>query len=151
MIAAVGICFVALFLTVILLVRFCKRRLAAFHRAVTNRITIRFVGRLPGFGIVTSVGRKSGKLYRTPVNVFREPDGFLIALTYGPDSGWVKNVLAADGCELETRGVRYQLSSPIVIHDPSRRRVPPLVRVILRLIAAYDFLQLQTSSNELVS
>jgi hypothetical protein len=53
MIAAVGICFVALFLTVILLVRFCKRRLAAFHRAVTNRITIRFVGRLPGFGIVS--------------------------------------------------------------------------------------------------
>ena len=151
MIAAVGICFVALFLTVILLVRFCRKRLAAFHRAVTNRITIRFVGRLPGFGIVTSVGRKSGKLYRTPVNVFREPDGFLIALTYGPDSGWVKNVLAADGCELETRGVRYQLSSPIVIHDPSRRRFPPLVRVILRLIAAYDFLQLQTSSNELVS
>ena len=151
MIAAVGICFVALFLTVILLVRFCKRRLAAFHRAVTNRITIRFVGRLPGFGIVTSVGRKSGKLYRTPVNVFREPDGFLIALTYGPDSGWVKNVLAADGCELEIRGVRYQLSSPIVIHDPSRRRFPPLARVILRLIAAYDFLQLQTSSNALVS
>ena len=151
MIAAVGICFVALFLTVILLVRFCKRRLAAFHRAVTNRITIRFVGRLPGFGIVTSVGRKSGKLYRTPVNVFREPDRFLIALTYGPDSGWVKNVLAADGCELETRGVRYQLSSPIVIHDPSRRRFPPLVRVILRLIAAYDFLQLQASPNALVS
>ena len=151
MIAAVGICFVALFLTVILLVRFCKRRLAAFHRAVTNRITIRFVGRLPGFGIVTSVGRKSGKLYRTPVNVFREPDGFLIALTYGPDSGWVKNVLAADGCELETRGVRYQLSSPIVIHDPSRRRFPPLVRVILRSIAAYDFLQLQASPNALVS
>jgi deazaflavin-dependent oxidoreductase (nitroreductase family) len=151
MIAAVGICIVALFLTVILLVRFCKRRLAAFHRAFTNRITIRFVGRLPGFGIVSSVGRRSGKLYRTPVNVFREPDGFLIALTYGPDSGWVKNVLAADGCELETRGVRYQLSSPIVIHDPSRRRFPPLVRVILRLIAAYDFLQLQTSSNELVS
>jgi len=151
MIAAVGICFVALFLTVILLVRFCKRRLAAFHRAVTNRITIRFVGRLPGFGIVSSVGRKSGKLYRTPVNVFREPDGFLIALTYGPDSGWVKNVLAADGCELESRGVRYQLSSPIVIHDPSRRRFPPRVRVILRFIASYDFLQLQTSPNELVS
>jgi deazaflavin-dependent oxidoreductase (nitroreductase family) len=151
MIAAVGICFVALFLTVILLVWFCKRRLAAFHRAVTNRIAIRFVGRLPGFGIVTSVGRESGKLYRTPVNVFREPDRFLIALTYGSDSGWVKNVLAADGCELETRGVRYQLSSPIVIHDPSRRRFPPLVRVILRLIAAYDFLQLQASPNALVS
>src|SRR5258708_9874623 len=40
----------------------------------------RFAARLPGFGIVTHVGRKSGRIYRTPVNVFREPDGFLIAL-----------------------------------------------------------------------
>jgi len=32
-------CFVGLFVTVILLVQFCNTRLAAFHRAVTNRIT----------------------------------------------------------------------------------------------------------------
>jgi len=37
-------------------------------------------------------------------------NGFVIALTYGRESEWVKNVLAAGGCELETRGVRYQLS-----------------------------------------
>jgi hypothetical protein len=30
--------------------------------------------RQPGFGILTHVGRKSGRLYRTPVNVFRAPD-----------------------------------------------------------------------------
>jgi deazaflavin-dependent oxidoreductase (nitroreductase family) len=148
MIAAAGIGFVVLFLTLILLVRFCRRPLAAFHRAVTNRITIRFAGRLPGFGIVTSVGRKSGRLYQTPVNVFRESDGFLIALTYGPDSGWVKNVLAARGCRLETRGMRYQLSSLKLIHDPSRARFPPFVRVILGLIAAHDALQLQTSGPD---
>ena len=96
---------IALLLVPILLVRFCKRPLAAFHRAVTNRIARRFANRLPGFGVVTNVGRKSGRLYETPVNVFREPDGFLIALTYGRDSGWVKNVLAAGGCQLETRRV----------------------------------------------
>src|SRR5580658_989815 len=79
----------------ILLIRFRKRWVAAFNLAVTNRITSRFAARLPGFGIVTHVGRKSGIVYRTPVNVLGTPEGFLIALTYGRDSEWVKNVMAA--------------------------------------------------------
>jgi deazaflavin-dependent oxidoreductase (nitroreductase family) len=126
----------------ILLIRFRKRWVAAFNLAVTNRITSRFAARLPGFGILTHVGRKSGRIYRTPVNVFRAPDGFVIALTYGRDSEWVKNVLAAGGCQLETRGVRYQLSSPTIVHDPTRRRFPLFVRVILRIIGANDFMQM---------
>jgi deazaflavin-dependent oxidoreductase (nitroreductase family) len=129
----------------ILLVRFRKRQVAAFHRTITNRIAIRFAARLPGFGIVTNLGRKSGSLYRTPVNVFREPGGFRIALTYGQDSGWVKNVLAAGSCQLETRRVTYQLSAPVVIHDPSRGRFPILVRIVLGLIDANDFLMLSIS------
>src|ERR1700686_4258173 len=89
----------ALVLAPILLIRFRKRWVAAFNLAVTNRITSRFAARLPGFGILTHVGRKSGKPYRTPVNVFRAPEGFLIALTYGRESQWVKNVLAAGAQE----------------------------------------------------
>lgn len=126
----------------ILLVRFYKRGLAVLHRTITNRVMIRFAGRLPGFAVLTNVGRKSGKLYRTPVNVFRGPDGFLIALTYGRNSGWVKNVLAAQGCELETRRVKYELSTPVIVNDPTRRRFPLIVRTVLGLIDANDFLQL---------
>ena len=102
-------------ITPILLIRFRKRWVAAFNRTILNRITSRFANRLPGFGIVTHVGRKSGRLYRTPVNVFREPDRFLIALTYGRESEWVRNVLSAGGCQLETRRVLYQLSAPTVV------------------------------------
>ena len=144
-IAASAILFLAVLLAPILLVRFRKRSVAAFHRAVTNRVAVRFAARLPGFAIVTSVGRKSDKLYRTPVNVFREADGFLIALTYGRDSGWVRNVLAAGGCQLETRDLLYQLSAPVIVHDPSRQRFPLPIRVVLGLIAANDFLQLSIS------
>ena len=79
----------ALVLAPILLIRFRKRWVAAFNLAVTNRITSRFAARLPGFGILTHVGRKSGKVSRTPVNVFRAPEGFLIALTYGRECEWV--------------------------------------------------------------
>ena len=135
----------AILLTPILLIRFRKRWVAAFNLAVTNRVTSRFAVRLPGFGILTHVGRKSGRVYGTPVNVFRAPEGFLIALTYGRESEWVRNVLAAGAGQLETRGVQYQLSSPATVHDPTRRRFPIPVRIVLRLIGANDFMRLSIS------
>src|SRR3989442_10765423 len=96
----------AILVAPILLIRFRKRWVAAFNLAVTNRITSRFAARLPGFGILRHVGRKSGRVYRTPVNVFRTSEGFLIALTYGRDSEWVRNVVAAGECKLETRSMQ---------------------------------------------
>ena len=143
-ITAWAISLLALVLAPILLIRFRKRWVAAFNLAVTNRITSRFAARLPGFGILTHVGRKSGRLYRTPVNVFRAPEGFLIALTYGRECEWVRNVVAAGACQLETRGVQYQLSSPTIVHDATRRRFPIPVRIVLRLIGTNDYMRLLT-------
>jgi hypothetical protein len=103
-VSVVAIVAIAIAATGILMMRFRKRWLAKVNIAFTNRITRLFAGWLPGFGILTHVGRKSGKVYRTPVNVFRAPNGFIIALTYSSQSEWVKNLLAAGGCELKTRG-----------------------------------------------
>jgi hypothetical protein len=79
------------------------------------------------------------------VNVFREPDGFLIALTYGRECEWVRNVLAAEGCQLETRRVLYELSAPTIVHDPSRRRFPHVVRAIIGISGVNDYIRLSTS------
>src|ERR1700730_16209274 len=79
--SAVAIIAIAIAATGILLMRFRKRWLAKINIAVTNRITSVFAGWLPRFGILTHMGRKSGKVYRTPVNVFRAPNGFIVALT----------------------------------------------------------------------
>jgi deazaflavin-dependent oxidoreductase (nitroreductase family) len=136
----------AFLLTPVYLIRFHKRCVAKFNLAVTNRITGRFAGRWAGFGIMTHRGRKSGKLHRTPMNVFPVPEGFLIALTYGRNCEWVKNVIAAEGCEVLTRGVSYQLSSPVIVHDPSRKKFPIFVRLALRVIGAKDYMQLTVSS-----
>jgi hypothetical protein len=38
--------------------------------------------------------------------------GFLVALTYGWETVWVRDLVAAGGCQLETRGALYQLSVP---------------------------------------
>jgi deazaflavin-dependent oxidoreductase (nitroreductase family) len=145
MAVAVTLIVIAVVLLPILLIRFRKRWVAAFNLAITNRVTRPFAPRLPGFGLITHVGRKSRRLYRTPVNVFRTSDGFMIALTYGQDAQWVQNILAAGGCRLDTRGAVYQLSAPVVVHDPSRARFPFPVRIILCIIGATDFLQLSTA------
>ena len=126
----------------VLMMRFRKRWLAKINIAFTNRITSLFAGWLPGFGILTHVGRKSAKVHRTPVNVFRTSNGFIIALTYSSQSEWAKNVLAAGGCELQTRGKKYQLSAPKVVHDPTRRRFPIPVRVVLRIVGADEYMEL---------
>lgn len=123
------------------------RRVAVFNRHVTNRVLGPVAGRLPGFGIVVHTGRRSGRSYRTPVNVFRTDQGYVIALTYGPDADWVRNVIAAGGCELELRGRAVRLTEPRLLHDERRGQVPWLPRRMLTIAGVSDFLDLTDPSR----
>lgn len=116
--------------------------LARFNRVVTNRLARPLARWVPGYGIVVHTGRTSGREYRTPVNVFRHPDGYVIALTYGTGSQWVRNVIAAGGCRLETRGVVIELRDPVIVHDRRRSAVPFFVRPFLFVLGVADFLRL---------
>jgi deazaflavin-dependent oxidoreductase (nitroreductase family) len=140
--SAIVIIIIAIAASGVLMMRFRKRWLAKINIAFTNRITSLFAGWLPGFGILTHVGRKSGKCYQTPVNVFQARNGFIIALTYSSQSEWVKNVLAAGGCELKIRGKKYHLSAPKVVRDATRRLFPIPVRIVLRLVGADEYMEL---------
>jgi deazaflavin-dependent oxidoreductase (nitroreductase family) len=123
------------------------KRLARFNLRVTNRVLGPLAERLPGFGVVIHRGRRSGRTYRTPVNVFRRGDRYVIALTYGADSQWVRNVLAAGEVDVETRGRRVHLSAPRLVHDERRRLVPAPVRVPLRAANVSDFLVLSRAGR----
>ena len=118
-------------------------RIRPFTMRIVNPVTRLFAGRVPGFAILRYVGRKSGKTYRTPMNVFRRGNDYVFALTYGPDVQWVKNVLAAGGCEIEVRGKTVRLTDPRVIEDRSRRLMPLPVRLFLGLIGVKDFVLLR--------
>ena len=120
------------------------RWVARANRVGFNRLSRHVAPWLPGFGVVVHQGRRSGRTYRTPVNVFRSADGYVLALTYGADSDWVKNVLAAGGAELRNRGRRVRVGSPRIYHDESRRSVGPVARQALRLLRVVDFLALRT-------
>jgi deazaflavin-dependent oxidoreductase (nitroreductase family) len=121
------------------------RVVGRWNRVGLNRVTRHIAPWMPGFGVVVHRGRRSGRRYLTPVNVFAAEDGYVFALTYGPDTDWVKNVLAADGCELHTRGRTIQLVSPRLFHDQSRPGIRPVERQVLRVLGVADFLSLNVA------
>lgn len=114
-----------------------------FTTRVVNPITRRFAGRLPGFAILRYRGRKSGRRFETPMNVFRRGEEYVFALTYGSDVQWVKNVLAAGRCEIRTRGRDIALVDPVVFVDPTRHLMPLPVRIILGLNGVSEFLRMR--------
>lgn len=122
--------------------------MARFNRQVLNHLTRPLARHLPGFGVIIHRGRRSGRVYDTPVNVFRSIDGYVVALTYGARADWVRNVLAAGICDLITQGRRMRLIVSHIQHDEQRLLVPVLVRPILRLIDVADFLRLHLAHQQ---
>ncbi|RSD19931.1 nitroreductase family deazaflavin-dependent oxidoreductase [Amycolatopsis eburnea] len=120
-----------------------SKRVARFNRVATNQVLKHVAGWAPGFAIVVHKGRKSGREFRTPVNVFRTKDGFVVALTYGPAADWVKNVLAAGRCTLVFRRKNVGVHGAELVHDESRQAMPVPIRQVLGLLDVHDFLLLK--------
>ena len=85
------------------------------------------------------MGRRSGRSYETPVNVFVRDGAYLFALTYG-EGEWVRNVIAADGCEITTRRRRVALGAPRLSRDADRTGIPIPARWILGIVDVDEFL-----------
>ncbi|GFM17707.1 deazaflavin-dependent nitroreductase family protein, partial [Mycobacterium sp. PO1] len=86
--------------------------LARFNRHVTNPIQRMWAGWAPTMGILTHVGRRSGRPYRTPLTVFSTRDGVAVLLTYGPDRDWLKNITAAGGGTMRRHGRSFPVTDP---------------------------------------
>ena len=100
------------------------RAVAKFNRRVTNPAARSISPWLPGQGTLEHVGRKSGRRYRTPLLVFPTEDGFVVLVGYGPQTDWVKNVLAGGPTVLHKRGKGIGLTNPRMM---SKAEAAPLV------------------------
>lgn len=121
------------------------RFILPFTTHIVNRFTRRFVHRLPGFAIISHRGRKSGEIHRTPMNVFRDGDDYLFALTYGSGVQWVKNVMAAGEADLRIGDKTIHLTDPELFVDPTRRLMPLPVRFMLGVMRVSEFLRMRPS------
>jgi hypothetical protein len=80
--------------------------------------------------------------------VFEAAGGFVFALTYGPDTDWVKNVIAAGGCTIRHKRRDFTLTNPqFITTEEGMASMPAPVRVVLRLIDVTEFLRMADSGN----
>ena len=100
------------------------RAVANFNRRVTNPVARSLTPWLPCLGTLEHTGRKSGRHYRTPLLVFKTRDGFAILIGYGPESDWLKNVLAGGPTVLHKLGKAIALANPQIV---SKAEAAPLI------------------------
>jgi len=94
---------------------------------VLNPLIIRFAGRAH-FAMaaqIQHVGRRSGTVYVTPATAHLHGDVIVVALTFGNQSDWARNVRAAGGCTMRINGRTYHATNPQFL---SREEARPLLK-----------------------
>lgn len=128
--------------------RFVKVVMAPMTK-VLNPLIVRLAGR-PHFHMaaqLTHTGRRSGRTYVTPVGARHAGDVVLIPLTFGNQSDWSRNVLAAGRCSLRLEGVDYDATAPALLSPEEagpqvRAAFGGLERASMRMLGIRQFLRL---------
>lgn len=93
------------------------RSVIRFFARFLNPLTLLVAGRswMPIVGVIRHRGRKSGRMYATPLGMRHLGDAFVMPLTFGDKAAWYRNVLAAGSCVVTYQGRDYRLADPEVI------------------------------------
>jgi deazaflavin-dependent oxidoreductase (nitroreductase family) len=116
---------------------------------VLNPVIVKLAGRRY-FGMaarIQHVGRRSGRVYVTPASARVHGDVIVIALTFGNQSDWVRNVQMAGGCTVRINGRSYRATNPQFL---SREQAGPLLKAAfspvqragMRMLGVRQFLRL---------
>ncbi len=121
-----------------------NKRLRTFVKHFVNPLLRHLAHSSRGpFALLRHVGRRSGKTYEIPIMVWPIPDGFVIALTYGPDVDWLRNLQVAGQGSLRWHKQEYVFQKPEPIDaQTALLALPPLIQRILRLRGAHEFVKL---------
>jgi len=65
--------------------------------------------------VVEHLGRTTGRRYDTPVVATPTDEGFVIALPYGQNTDWLKNVLSAGCATIRFEGASHDIDHPEVV------------------------------------
>lgn len=112
-----------------------SRRVARFNKLVNNRIQGLYAWLLPPWAVILHRGRRSGRQYRTPVLAFKRDRLLVIALLYGEESDWLRNLRAGGGHVIRL-GRTFSVDAAQTIDTSEAAvlaRLSPLARAYCRL------------------
>ena len=119
-----------------------------FNKRYLNRLTGKIARASFGpFSIIEHVGRKSGKPYQTPIIVIPSAGSFVLALTYGPEVDWYRNVLAAGRCKILWHQQEYMIDEIESLGvEQALPYFPWFERLVLKLVGIQDFVRMKYRS-----
>ena len=122
------------------------RSVIRFVARFVNPLTLLVAGRswMPVVGVMRHRGRKTGRMYATPLGMRHVGDAFVMPLTFSEEAAWYRNVIAAGSCEVTYLGRDYRLSHPEVIdYAAAAQAFPRYERAQFRLIGINEYLRLR--------
>jgi deazaflavin-dependent oxidoreductase (nitroreductase family) len=130
--------------------RLLTRAVIGPARRLFNPLIVRLAGsqRMKFFAVVYHRGRRSGRLYATPISARPTADGFAIGLTFGEHADWFQNLRAAGGGAIRWNGVEYPVVAPEVVDwatvRPAFSRVE---RALVPLLGIQRFARVQLAPS----
>lgn len=131
--------------------RTLRNRIRVLNKYVTNRVLRGLARSSRGpFALIGHVGRRSGKSYETVIMVWPTSAGFVIALTYGPQVDWLRNLLAAGGGTVFWHKRLYTVGKPEPIEAHTAvPAFPAPLRLIFRTFGRREeFVRVKSSGPE---
>ena len=121
-----------------------SRGVARFNKRVTNRIQGVYAWLVPPWAVILHRGRRSGREYRTPLFAFRRGRTLVIALLYGEESDWLRNL--RNGGHVIRAGRTFVVGPPEIVETSAAgsllARLSPPERAYCRFAERLAILEL---------
>src|SRR5919108_317332 len=127
------------------------RAAVRFFARFINPIILLIAGRswMPIVGVIRHRGRKSGRMYSTPLGMGRLGDYFFMPRTFSENAAWYQNVKAAGGGAATYWGHDYRLVEPEVVdYATAAPSFPRFELWQFRLIGITEYLRMRIQTTE---
>jgi len=120
-----------------------------FNKYFFNRIILWFAKRGKGpYSVITHKGRRSERIYKTPVLATFVDELIFIPLSYWDHVDWLRNIIAYDGCKILWKGKETTALDPEVIEaETALSALPEGRRKLFEQFEVEKFLRLIRSKE----
>ena len=130
------------------------RSIVRFLARFINPITLLVAGRswMPIVGVIRHRGRRSGRLYATPLGMRRLGDSFFMPRTFSENAAWYLNVKAAGSCVVMYKGHDYTLVEPEVVDYATAAPAFPRYELWqFRLVGITEYLRMRVAPKDVTA
>lgn len=124
------------------------RRVIRLLARYINPLTLVIAGRrwMPIVGVLRHRGRRTGRVFLTPLGMRPMGESFVFPLTFGDDAAWYKNISASGWCTVVYRGREVNLVAPEVVdYSVAAPGFPRYERLQFRLLGINRYLRMRVA------